>query len=69
VRLFVGKVDSSGAGGVHGCDDEGEDILVHRLSRAAVMDLLDAGHINNGHTLIALQWLRIHGNALRQRWC
>ena len=68
VRLFVGKVDSSGAGGVHGCDEEHEDILVHRLSREAVMTLLDAGEITNGHTLIALQWLRIHGSALRQRW-
>jgi ADP-ribose pyrophosphatase len=68
VRLFVGKVDSSSAGGVHGCDEEGEDILVHRLSRESVMALLDAGEISNGHTLIALQWLRIHGNALRQRW-
>jgi hypothetical protein len=32
------------------------------------MGLLDAGDITNGHTLIALQWLRIHGDALRQRW-
>ena len=68
VRLFVGRVDSSNAGGVHGCDDEGEDILVHRLARQEVMGLLDAGVISNGHTLIALQWLRIHGDGLRRRW-
>jgi ADP-ribose pyrophosphatase len=68
VRLFVGAVDSGSAGGVHGCDDEDEDILVHRLPRSEVMSLLDAGRITNGHTLIALQWLRIHGEALRRRW-
>jgi ADP-ribose pyrophosphatase len=30
--------------------------------------MLDADRINNGHTLVALQWLRIHGDALRERW-
>ncbi len=68
VRLFVGRVDSAGADGVHGCVHEGEDILVHRLPRSELMAMLDANQINNGHTLIALQWLRIHGEALRQRW-
>ncbi len=68
VRLFIGRVDARQAQGVHGCADEGEDILVHRLPRSEVMHILDANRINNGHTLIALQWLRIHGDALRERW-
>jgi len=68
VRLFIARVDSATAGGVHGCAQEGENILVHRLSRSAVMAELAAGRISNGHTLIALQWLQIHGAALRQRW-
>ncbi len=68
VRLFAGRVDSGGAGGIHGCEHEGEDILVHRLPRQQLMEWLDAGRINNGLTLVALQWLRIHGDALRQRW-
>jgi ADP-ribose pyrophosphatase len=68
VRLFVGRVDSRNAGGIHGCADEGEDIRVHVLPRQQVMEMLAAGAINNGHTLIALQWLQIHGDALAQRW-
>ena len=68
VRLFIGRVDSQGAGGVHGCVDEGEDIRVHRLPRAQVLELLAKGAINNGHTLIALQWLALHGEQLRERW-
>ncbi len=68
VRLFVGRVSSAAASGVHGCLEEGEDILVHRLPRVEVMAMLENNRINNGHTLIALQWLQIHGDALRQRW-
>lgn len=68
VRLFIGRVHSDSAGGVHGCADEGEDIRVHVLPRLQVLDWLAAGKISNGHTLIALQWLQIHGDALAQRW-
>ena len=68
VRLFVGRVDSGSAGGIHGCDAEDEDILVHRVPRQQLMEWLDEGIISNGLTLVAVQWLRIHGDALRQRW-
>jgi hypothetical protein len=30
--------------------------------------MLDRGEINNGHTLIALQWLARHADALGTRW-
>ena len=68
VRLFCGEALSDGAGAVHGLDDEHEDILVHRLSRGEVLELLSDGQINNGHTLVALQWFAIHGERLRARW-
>jgi ADP-ribose pyrophosphatase len=68
LRLFVGQVDSSSAGGLHGNAEESEDIRVHVLPRAQVLEMLACGEINNGHTLIALQWLQLHGDALRQRW-
>lgn len=68
IRLFVGRVTDAGVGEVHGLDEEQEDLLVHALSREAALQLLDAGQINNGHTLIALQWLARHGERLRQQW-
>jgi ADP-ribose pyrophosphatase len=68
VRLFIGRVDSSGAGGIHGCAEEGEDIKVRALPRSQVMQWLEEGRINNGHTLVALQWLQLHEQALRRRW-
>ncbi len=68
VRLFCGRVTSAGVGGVHGAPGESEDILVHRLSRRDALELLAQDRIPNGHTLIALQWLQLQGDALRQRW-
>lgn len=68
IRLFVGRVVSAGVGEIHGLADEQEDILVHALPRKEAVALLDANRINNGHTLIALQWLARHGDALREQW-
>lgn len=68
VRLFCGRVSRTSLGGVHGLPEEAEDILVHSVSREEALDLLARDLIPNGHTLIALQWLQIHGSALRERW-
>lgn len=68
VRLFCGRVLHAGAGEVHGLDSEGEDILVHRIPRSEALALLGADCIANGHTLVALQWLALHGDRLRERW-
>lgn len=69
VRLFCGRVSSAAIGGVHGLAEEGEDILVHSVPRSEALQLLAQNRIPNGHTLIALQWLHIHGDSLRERWC
>lgn len=69
VRLFCGRVSSAAIGGIHGLQEEGEDILVHSVSRAEALQMLAEDRIPNGHTLIALQWLYIHGESLRERWC
>ncbi len=69
VRLFCGRVNKAAVGGLHGLETEGEDILVHAVTRADALQMLADNRIPNGHTLIALQWLHIHGEALRERWC
>lgn len=69
VRLFCGRTASASAGEVHGLAEEGEDILVHSLPRGEALDLLQRNLIPNGHTVIALQWLALNGEALRRRWC
>ena len=59
---------SSTAGGVHGSRDEGEDIRTVVKTMAEIEALLDAGAIENGHTVIALYWLLRHRADLRARW-
>lgn len=68
LRLYCGRVTRAGVGEVHGLASEGEDILVHSLPRTEALDLLARGEIINGQLLIALQWLALHGDSLRQRW-
>jgi ADP-ribose pyrophosphatase len=68
IRVFVGRSVSAGVGEIHGLAAEHEDLLVHAVSRVEALRMLDADKINNGHTLIALQWLARHGEALREQW-
>lgn len=68
VRLFCGRVDSNGVGGLHGLDGEGEDIRVCVVSVEDAVALLDAGRIVNAKAIIALQWMARHYDALKARW-
>ena len=68
IRLFIGEVARSQPGTIYGLDSEHENILVHRFPRDEVMQMLDSKNINNGHTLIALQWLALHADGLRAQW-
>ncbi|GAA5216902.1 ADP-ribose diphosphatase [Corallincola platygyrae] len=68
LEIYVGEIDSHGAGGLHGLADEHEDIRVQVVSREQAIDLLSSGQVDNAATIIALQWLQLHGDNLRQRW-
>jgi ADP-ribose pyrophosphatase len=68
IRLFVGELLAARPGTVQGLESEHEDILVHQLSRSEALKMLDKGLVNNGHTLIALQWLARHADRLRADW-
>ena len=68
VTLYVAKVDSEGAGGLHGLDHEHEDILAKVYPCDEIWARLDKGEIDNAMTLIALQWLRLNREALRREW-
>jgi ADP-ribose pyrophosphatase len=58
--LFCGQVDASNAGGIHGKDDEGEDIRVVVMDRADAMTAIEDGRIQAGFTVVALQWLALN---------
>ena len=57
IRLFIGETTGADHGSVKGLAGEHEDILVHQIARSEALAMLSRGEINNGHTLIALQWL------------
>lgn len=67
VHLYCATVDSRGVGGVHGLPEEGEDIRVQVLSREAALQALERGEIDNAASIIALQWLQLHGQRLREQ--
>ncbi|WP_165310295.1 ADP-ribose diphosphatase [Vibrio ziniensis] len=66
--VYVGEVDSSQAKGIHGLDYEGEDIKVHVMSRQQAYQLVKDGVIENGASIIALQWLELNYENLRTEW-
>ncbi len=68
VLLFCARVDASAAAGVHGLAQEGEDIRVVVRTMAEIEAMLDAGAVENGHTLVGLYWLVRHRDELRRHW-
>lgn len=68
ISLFCGRVDASGAGGVFGLVDEHEDIRVEVMSVTEACQALEDGRLNNAMAIIALQWLIIHREQVRQQW-
>jgi ADP-ribose pyrophosphatase len=68
LTIFCGRVDSSGAGGIHGLDHEQEDIRVLALDRRDALDRLAAGHVTNLTAAVALQWLALNYTTLVRIW-
>ncbi|WP_217539133.1 ADP-ribose diphosphatase [Vibrio metschnikovii] len=66
--VYIGEVDTTQAGGVHGLDTEGEDIKVHVLSRQQAYQWIKDGQIENSASIIALQWLELHHQQLQSQW-
>ncbi|WP_392561810.1 ADP-ribose diphosphatase [Orbus sturtevantii] len=68
LHILVGEVDSSTANGIHGLDEENEDIKVHVVSREQAYRWVENGLINNAASIIALQWLQINHQKLKNEW-
>jgi len=66
--LFCGRVNSRDAGGVYGLAEENEDIRVVVKDMTEIERMLDAGEIDNGHTLVCLYWLLRHRDKVRRQW-
>ena len=68
IRMYCGRVDAAGAGGLSGVAHEGEYIRVFAVSSEEAFAMLDAGRIENGMTIIALQWLKLNRERLQDAW-
>ena len=67
-HLYLGRVDASAAGGIHGLAAEGEDIRVVRLAAEQAITLAEQGRTDSAWPLIALLWFARHREAVRRRW-
>lgn len=67
-QLFCARTDTRSVGGLHGLEEENEDIKVHVLTFDAAMALLEQGKLHSSPAIIALQWLALHRETVRQQW-
>lgn len=68
VTQFLGRIDSSAAGGVHGLAEEGEDILVRVFALSEARAMLERGEIASASGLASMQWLLLHRDTVRTQW-
>lgn len=68
LHIYIGLVDASNAGGVHGLENESEDILVHTVPTSVALGWINQGKIDNSATLIALQWFAMNKQQVLENW-
>ncbi|PVZ43231.1 NUDIX domain-containing protein [Pseudomonas sp. CC120222-01a] len=68
VHLYLGRCTSEGAGGLHGLEEESEDIRVRVWSFDDAIQAVRDGQICNAATIISLQWLALNKDEVRGMW-
>jgi ADP-ribose pyrophosphatase len=68
MTAFIAEADLSAAGGIHGLDEEGEDIRSHVLPFDAAMAGVSSGEINVGPLVLSLLWLQANRERLTREW-
>lgn len=66
MHILCGLADLGHAGGIHGLDEENEDIKVHVIPALDAFESLYEGRFNNAAVLICLQWLQLNRERLKQ---
>ena len=67
-QLYCVCFHSQELGGVHGLEEEGEDIRVLVISFADAVRWLKEGRLNNASAMISMQWLMLNRDELRNKW-
>ncbi|WP_296253742.1 NUDIX domain-containing protein [Pseudomonas sp. UBA4194] len=68
VHLYLGRCSSEGAGGLHGLEEEGEDIRVKVWAFDDALQAVRDGRIINAAAIIAIQWLALNRDEVRGLW-
>lgn len=68
LHIYLAQVDASKAFGIHGLENEAEDIKVLRVKEHEALRWLENGKIDNAAALIALQWFFLHKAEVLKRW-
>lgn len=66
LHLYCAICNLRHAGGVFGLPEEGEDIRIRTFACEEAFNALKMGVVNNAATVIALQWLQLNHQHLRQ---
>jgi ADP-ribose pyrophosphatase len=68
LHLYCGKVNADTISGIHGLPQENEDIRAFTLTRQEAFQLVKDGKIKTAPVIIALQWLQLNYQWLRELW-
>ena len=68
VHLYLGRCSTVGVGGLHGLDEEAEDIRVTVWAYEDALQAVRDGRISNAASIIALQWLALNRAEVRGLW-
>jgi ADP-ribose pyrophosphatase len=68
IALFCGLVDADSTGGIHGLDEEHEDILVVSMPFDKAVTAVETGDISNAMAIIAIQWLQLNKEIVKKQW-
>jgi ADP-ribose pyrophosphatase len=68
LHLYCGRVDASEAGGIHGLEEENEDIRAITMPTDEAFQMMQEGKIKTSPAIISLQWLQLNREWLRQLW-
>lgn len=68
LHLFCGRVDATDAGGIHGLEEENEDIRTIAMPTDEAIKMMQEGKIRTSPAIISLLWLQLNREWLRQLW-
>ena len=68
LELFLAQTDSTVAHGIHGVENEAEDIKVLRVPRLEAKEWLETGVIDNAAAIIILQHFFLHEQVILKEW-